>query len=85
MMMVFGENPGKFIEGYSEMFEANFLEQLKISHPFSRVHANEFYQEYIRHKEHIHMNSTKWLSLSDFVKHLGRTGTQANEFVLFFL
>jgi DNA/RNA-binding protein KIN17 len=74
LMLVFGEKPNRFIEGYSEIFETNFLKHLKISHPFSRVHANEFYQGVIKEKHHIHMNSTKWLTLTDFVKHLGRTG-----------
>merc|ERR1711879_610310 len=55
-------------------FETNFLEQMKISHPHSRILANEFYQTLIRDKHHIHMNSTKWLTLTDFVKHLGRSG-----------
>lgn len=32
------------------------------------------YNEYIQHKEHIHMNSTKWLTLSEYVKYLGREG-----------
>jgi DNA/RNA-binding protein KIN17 len=75
LMLVFGENPNKFIEGYSEMFENHFLEQLKINHPYSRVLANEFYQGVIKDKHHIHMNSTKWLTLTDFIKHLGRSGS----------
>jgi len=70
-MMVFGSNPGRFVNGFSEMFENHFLEQLKISHRFSRINANEFYQEVIKDKYHIHMNSTRWLTLTDFVKHLG--------------
>jgi DNA/RNA-binding protein KIN17 len=32
------------------------------------------YQEYIADKQHIHMNSTRWVTLTEFVKHLGRTG-----------
>jgi len=74
MMLVFGENPEKFIEGFSEIFQNNFLEQMKISHPYSRIMANEFYQNYIKDKHHIHMNSTKWITLTDFVRHLGRSG-----------
>ena len=35
---------------------------------------NHFYQEYIANKEHVHMNSTKWPSLTEFAKHLGREG-----------
>jgi DNA/RNA-binding protein KIN17 len=29
---------------------------------------------YIRDKEHVHMNATKWSSLTEFTKHLGREG-----------
>lgn len=36
--------------------------------------SNKFYNEYIRDKEHVHMNATKWPSLTEFVKHLGREG-----------
>ena len=32
------------------------------------------YQEYIQDKHHLHMNSTRWVTLTEFVKHLGRTG-----------
>lgn len=33
---------------------------------------NHFYQEYIANKEHIHLNATRWPSLTEFWKHLGR-------------
>lgn len=36
--------------------------------------ANNVYQEYIQDKHHVHMNSTRWLTLTEFIKHLGRTG-----------
>jgi hypothetical protein len=39
-----------------------------------RVFANQVYQEYIQDKHHLHMNSTRWVTLTEFVKHLGRTG-----------
>jgi DNA/RNA-binding protein KIN17 len=32
------------------------------------------YNEYIQDKHHIHMNSTKWVTLSEFIKYLGREG-----------
>ncbi|KAH8814832.1 zinc finger protein RTS2 [Xylogone sp. PMI_703] len=38
------------------------------------VHANRFYQTYISDKNHIHLNATKWNSLTEFVKFLGREG-----------
>lgn len=36
--------------------------------------ANNVYQEMIQDKHHIHMNATKWTTLSDFVQYLGKTG-----------
>ena len=39
-----------------------------------RVAANQVYQEYIKAKDHIHMNSTKWLTLKGFVMYLGKSG-----------
>jgi DNA/RNA-binding protein KIN17 len=73
-MQVFGENPDRFIDGYSEEFEESFMEHLKRSHRFSRVAATVVWNEYIANRHHIHMNSTKWATLTDFVKYLGRIG-----------
>lgn len=39
-----------------------------------RVRANQVYQEYISDKHHLHMNSTRWVTLTEFIKHLGRSG-----------
>lgn len=41
-----------------------------------RVHNNIVYNEYISHREHIHMNATQWETLTDFTKWLGREGTK---------
>jgi hypothetical protein len=38
------------------------------------VRANQVYQEYIADKSHLHMNATRWVTLTEFVKHLGRSG-----------
>ena len=38
------------------------------------MRANQVYQEYIADKSHLHMNSTRWVTLTEFVKHLGRSG-----------
>jgi DNA/RNA-binding protein KIN17 len=32
------------------------------------------YQEYIKDRNHVHMNATCWVTLSGFVQYLGRTG-----------
>ncbi|XP_030503321.2 KIN17-like protein [Cannabis sativa] len=73
-MQVFGQNPTRIIDGYSEEFESTFLEHMKRSHRFSRVAATVVYNEYINDRHHVHMNSTEWATLTDFVKYLGRTG-----------
>ncbi|KAL4424472.1 hypothetical protein ABPG77_006781, partial [Micractinium sp. CCAP 211/92] len=73
-MEIFGQNPERIVEGYSEEFERTFMEHLKRAHPFSRIAANVVYNEYINDRHHIHMNSTKWLTLTEFVKYLGRSG-----------
>jgi hypothetical protein len=43
-------------------------------HPASRVAAKVVYNEFIADRNHIHMNSTCWLTLTEFVKYLGREG-----------
>ncbi|RYP66774.1 hypothetical protein DL769_005950 [Monosporascus sp. CRB-8-3] len=78
-MMLVGEDPKKYINEYSNQFKKDFLQLLRTSHGEKQVHINHFYQEYIHNKEHIHMNAngsvaTKWPSLTEFAKYLGREG-----------
>ncbi len=67
-------NPKRIVEGYSEEFEDGFMTLMRRAHPNSRVLAQSVYNEYIADRHHIHMNSTKWLTLTEFVKYLGREG-----------
>ncbi|KAH6649024.1 domain of Kin17 curved DNA-binding protein-domain-containing protein [Truncatella angustata] len=73
-MMVVGEDPKKVINEYSRQFQRDFLSLLKTGHGEKQVNINHFYQTYIANKEHVHMNSTKWPSLTEFAKYLGREG-----------
>ncbi|KAH7152467.1 domain of Kin17 curved DNA-binding protein-domain-containing protein [Dactylonectria estremocensis] len=73
-MLVVGEDPKKFINDFSKQFQSDFLLLLRTGHGEKQVNMNRFYQEYIANKEHVHMNSTKWPSLTEFAKHLGREG-----------
>jgi DNA/RNA-binding protein KIN17 len=73
-LLLFGENTGKFLHGYSKDFEKGFNDILRRQYNEKRVHANVVYQQYISDKEHVHMNSTCWVTLTSFVKHLGRCG-----------
>ncbi|KAF2274545.1 uncharacterized protein EI97DRAFT_422216 [Westerdykella ornata] len=73
-MQLVGEDPKKYINGFSNDFQRDFLQLLRTAHGEKWIGANRFYNEYIRDKEHIHMNATKWQSLTEFVKYLGREG-----------
>lgn len=69
-------NDGKgasVVEDFLSRFEREFLRLLRINHGTKKINANKFYQEYIlSDKDHVHMNATKWNSLTSFVKYLGR-------------
>jgi len=73
-LLLFGENTGKYLSGYSKDFEKGFNDILRRQYPDKRVHINVVYQQYIADKEHVHMNSTCWVTLTSYVKHLGRSG-----------
>ena len=73
-MLLVGEDPRKHIADYSNQFQRDFLQLLKTAHGEKKVHINHFYQEYISNKEHVHMNATRWPSLTEFAKYLGREG-----------
>ncbi|KAI1084129.1 domain of Kin17 curved DNA-binding protein-domain-containing protein [Whalleya microplaca] len=73
-MLLVGEDPKKYINDYSTQFLKDFVQLLRTSHGEKQVHINHFYQNYIANKEHVHMNATKWPSLTEFAKHLGREG-----------
>lgn len=73
-MLLVGEDPRKHISDYSNQFQRDFLQLLRTGHGEKKVHMNHFYQEYIANKEHVHMNATRWPSLTEYAKHLGREG-----------
>lgn len=73
-LLLFADNSKKFMDEFSGTFHREYITTLKRRFGTKRVNANIVYQEYISEKDHIHMNSTKWLTLSDYVQHLGRTG-----------
>ncbi|KAJ1303252.1 hypothetical protein OPQ81_011449 [Rhizoctonia solani] len=73
-MLVVGENAGRHISDFSGQFQSEFVTLLSRRFGTKRVRANQVYQEYIQDKHHLHMNATRWVTLTEFVKHLGRTG-----------
>lgn len=73
-MQIIGQDPQRYIKEYTEEFKRDFLALLRTSHGEKPVHLNGFYQTYIAHKEHIHMNATRFNSLTELGKWLGREG-----------
>lgn len=73
-LLLFAEDPDKYLDSFSEEFLEGYESLLKRRFGTKRVHANNVYQEYIQDRDHVHMNATKWETLTDFVKWLGREG-----------
>ncbi|XP_060758971.1 DNA/RNA-binding protein KIN17 [Neoarius graeffei] len=73
-LLLASENPNQFMDFFSEEFKHDFLELLRRRFGTKRVHNNIIYNEYISNREHVHMNSTQWETLTDFTKWLGREG-----------
>lgn len=73
-MQIFSSNSGKLLDQFSAKFEKMYLDSLKRRHGFQRMNANNVYQEVIQDRDHVHMNATKWITLSEFVQYLGKTG-----------
>ncbi|XP_037317909.2 DNA/RNA-binding protein KIN17 [Pungitius pungitius] len=73
-LLLASEDPNKFMDYFSDEFKNDFIELLSRRFGTKRVHNNIIYNEYISHREHVHMNSTQWETLTDFTKWLGREG-----------
>lgn len=55
-------------------FKSGYLDLLRRQFGTKRVKANQVYQDYINDRDHVHMNSTQWETLTEFIKWLGREG-----------
>ncbi|XP_061523534.1 DNA/RNA-binding protein KIN17 isoform X2 [Phycodurus eques] len=73
-LLLASECPHRFMDFFSNEFKSGFLELLRRRFGTKRVHNNIIYNEYISDREHIHMNATRWETLTDFTKWLGRQG-----------
>mmetsp|Transcript_38863 Transcript_38863/g.91939 ORF Transcript_38863/g.91939 Transcript_38863/m.91939 type:complete len:400 (-) Transcript_38863:81-1280(-) len=71
---VFADNPAEFVDSYSKEFHDAYLDVLKRKGEHVRSQARALYHEVIADRHHIHMNSTKWLTLTEYVLYLGRDG-----------
>jgi DNA/RNA-binding protein KIN17 len=73
-LLIFADNPNKYLDEFSKEFSDGFVELLRRRFGTKRIYANQVYQEYISDRNHLHMNATRWLSLTEYVKYLGREG-----------
>lgn len=73
-LLLFADNSKRLLDDFSKEFASGMLEVLKRQFGTKRVAANRVYQEYITDRNHLHMNATRWVSLTGFVKYLGREG-----------
>ncbi|CAH0403811.1 unnamed protein product [Chilo suppressalis] len=73
-LLLFADNANKYIDEFSKEFADGYVELLRRQFGTKRVNANKVYQEYISHRDHLHMNATQWETLTEFVKWLGREG-----------
>ncbi|CAF1534236.1 unnamed protein product, partial [Didymodactylos carnosus] len=71
-LLLVSEKPGRFITDFSHQFHSGFMSILRRQFNTKRIQANVVYQEYIKDKEHVHMNSTRWTTLSGYVQWLGK-------------
>lgn len=72
-LLLFADNPNKYLGSYSDEFLKGFLYLMKTR--FSRrVAINCIYQEYIKDRDHVHLNATRWITLTGLAKWMGRKG-----------
>ncbi|KAK5808076.1 domain of Kin17 curved DNA-binding protein-domain-containing protein [Linnemannia elongata] len=73
-ILLVAESPEKYVNDYSAEFLKDFMKLLSTRYGTRRVNANLVYQEFIADRTHLHMNATKWATLSEFTMHLGKEG-----------
>lgn len=73
LMKVGEQGERQLVQVHTEKFQEGFMQILRSRYQV-RVLANRVYNEYIQDRHHVHMNSTKFRSLSAFVEHLRQTG-----------
>lgn len=69
-----GGDAEKLLRTFSDEFERAFLLKLKSAHGEKLVGLNSCYQEYITDKDAVHLNATRWTSLTRFAIHLRDSG-----------
>ncbi|KAF9926473.1 hypothetical protein BGZ65_007269, partial [Modicella reniformis] len=60
--------------GFKVNHQSMMRQAFALQYGARRVQANLVYQEFISDRTHLHMNATKWATLTEFVMHLGKEG-----------
>ncbi|XP_049850074.1 DNA/RNA-binding protein KIN17-like [Schistocerca gregaria] len=63
-----------FLDQYSREFEKTFMDLVRRRFRFKSILAKRVYNEFIQDREHVHMNATRWETLTEFVLYLGKAG-----------
>ncbi|OII74152.1 uncharacterized protein cubi_02954 [Cryptosporidium ubiquitum] len=79
-MEVFEQNSKKILNDYSKQFESAFMKLMKTRYSKTKVLANTVYNDIIHDRNHIHMNSTKWTTLTEFIHYLSNTNKCSIEY-----
>lgn len=72
--LIVSEDPEKFVSEFSKQFMDGFMYIMKARYRTKRILANTIFQEYIKERDHIHMNGTRWTSLTEFAYWLHEKG-----------
>lgn len=72
-MKLFAENADHYLARHSAEFHSEFMGLINRKKPV-RADCNVLYQEHILDSEHMHLNATKWQTLTDYISYLGREG-----------
>ena len=70
-IQIFRDNAHRNIAKFSNSFKKGFIDILSSRHNTKRVLANVVYNEYIQDRNHVHLNATKWPTLTGFIMYLG--------------
>ncbi len=74
-MELFLSDPEKFVNDFSNQFEEQFIDILRDASKGDWIPSRAVYGAVVADKEHVHMNATKWATLTEFLEHLMAKGT----------
>lgn len=72
--LIVSEDPERFVNEFSHRFMEGFMYILEKRYRTKKILANTIFQEYIKERDHIHLNSTRWTTLTEFSNWLGEKG-----------